>query len=193
MIKKALLTASMAILPCLAKAELPSFSYVEAGKTDMEHEQVAGDFTGFEATASYQLEDSFYIAGKYVSTNDLDLDMETKTIGIGYYEEIFNNSVVFVQLDAVGVIFSRPNTGVFDEQGYQFSLGFKSNITDSLEVELTLKRLNTGEVDVDYGDYRIDYAVLGLHYMFTDNIGLYADFEKEDNSERTSFGVRYEF
>ncbi|MET1254864.1 hypothetical protein [Aliikangiella maris] len=195
MIKKIFFTTTLLAMSNLALAERPSFSYFEAGATELEHDLVVGDFTGFELTGSYELPDNFYIVGKAVITSDkdLDLDMETKTIGIGYHEKIFSNTVLFAQADAVAVVFSRPESGQFDEQGYQFSVGIKSQIIDNLEVELTYKRLSTGEVDEDFGDYRVDYALLGLHYIVASGVGIYADYEKEDDSERTVVGIRYEF
>ncbi|MGX5175418.1 hypothetical protein ACUR5C_15465 [Aliikangiella sp. IMCC44653] len=171
----------------------PNFSYVEIGSTEQEYDTLAGKFSGYEIAASYQLEDDFFIVGKAIATEANGLDMQTKTIGIGYHYPLLNNTKLILQLDAVGVVFNRPGAGEFDEQGKQFSIGIKSQLTQWLELEVSARRIDAGQVDAAYGDYEIDYTLVGLNFSVTKNFGIYADFETEDDSERVSFGLRYDY
>jgi predicted porin len=171
----------------------PNFSYLQIGSTEQEYDTINGDFSGYEIAASYQLEDDFFIVGKAVATKANGLDMQTKTIGIGYHYPLLSNTKLILQLDAVGVVFNRPNAGEFDEQGKQFSIGIKSQLTQWLELEVSARRIDAGQVDVVYGDYEIDYTLVGLNFSVSKNFALYVDFETEDNSERMSFGLRYDY
>ncbi|TQV89264.1 hypothetical protein [Aliikangiella coralliicola] len=192
MIKK-FFWGACALMSFSAMAERPSFTFVEVGQTELEHEVVDGDFTGYDFEISYELKDFFYLSGKVISTSDGDLKNETKSIGIGYQELIFTDTVMYIQADAVGVVFTRPNAGEFDEQGNQFTIGLKSNVTDWFEVDVAVKRLDAGEVDATFGDYRIDYGFVGLNFKVFDEFSIYANYQEESDSKRQSVGFRYDF
>lgn len=177
----------------LAIAERPSFNYIEGGKTDMEHDVVEGDFTGFELTGSHELPDNFYVTAKYVKTDDLDIDMINMFVGIGYHYHLFDDTLLTIQLDAAEITFGQQNAGEFEEKGFQWSVGIKSQITDSLEAEIVGRVLDADQVDDEFGYYRPNYLVLGLHYKVFDDFSIYLDYESGSDSDRSVFGVRYDY
>ncbi len=77
--------------------------------------------------------------------------------------------------------------------GCIWSVGIKSQLTDSLEVELVGRYLDARLVDEEYGYYRPSNLVLGLHHKIIDEVSLYLDLEKGSESERSTFGIRYDF
>ncbi|MCW8879993.1 MAG: hypothetical protein OQK51_23265 [Kangiellaceae bacterium] len=174
------------------QAERPSFNFVEAGATDLDHETVEGDFTGFEISGSYELPDDFYIIGKYVTTEDEGIEMSNKLVGIGYHYHLFKNTVLVLQLDAVEVVFGRRDAGEFEEKGFQWNLGIRSQITDALEAGLTAKYLDAYEVDPEFGNYRPSYLTLDLSYKVYDEVAFYLEYEKEkEGSTRSVLGFKY--
>ncbi len=179
-------------------AERPSFNYIEGGPTSMEHDTVDGDFKGFELTGSYELPDNFYIVARYLQTDDevtdeQEVEISNKIIGIGYHQEIYTDTVFTLQLDAAEVTFGQPNAGEFVEKGFQWSVGVKSQITDSLEVELVGRVLDADQVDDEFGYYRPSFWVLGAHYKIVDDFSIYVDLESGSDSDRTVFGIRYDY
>lgn len=176
-------------------AEVPSFSFVEVGSTELESDIVAGDFSGFEIAASYELKDNFFLTGKHITTKDdaTDLELETTTLGLGYQYFLGDSTTLFMHLDFAGVVFDRENAGRFDEQGHQFGIGVKSQLTDRFEVEASLRYLDAGEVDATFGLYNKSYALVGVNFMVVDNFSVYADYEAEEDGNRAAFGFRYDY
>jgi len=174
-------------------AERPSFNYLEGGPTSMEHDTVEGDFGGFEIIGSYELPDNFFVAARYMQTDDLGIDMINKFVGIGYHYKLYTDTVLTIQLDAAEVTFGQQNAGEFVEKGFQWSVGVKSQITDALEVELVGRVLDADQVDDEFGYYRPNFLVLGAHYKVVDDFSIYFDIEAGSDSERTVFGIRYDY
>jgi len=191
---KILITAMLSALSLGAIAEeMPSFNFAEVGYTTQEHDAVGGDASGFELAGSYDLEGDFYLAGSYLSTSDRGLDLGLTTFGGGYQFGLTDSTVMYAQLDYARVIFDRPNAGEFDSNGYQISVGVRSNVTEAIELKGAVKFLNAGNVDSTYGDFNPTYIELGASYLFTDELSVYADYENESDSDRYSFGLRYNF
>jgi len=115
------------------------------------------------------------------------------TFGGGYQFGLTDSTVMYAQLDYARVIFDRPNAGEFDSNGYQISVGVRSNVTEAIELKGAVKFLNAGNVDSTYGDFNPTYIELGASYLFTDELSVYADYENESDSDRYSFGLRYNF
>ncbi|WP_196139963.1 hypothetical protein [Aliikangiella sp. G2MR2-5] len=178
-------------LPALA--ERPSFNYLELGPTSMEHETVEGDFKGFEFTGSYELPDNFYLFTKYVRTDDQDIDMINKYLGIGYHYHLFADTRLILQLDAAEITFGRQEAGEFVEKGFQWSVGIKSQLTESLEVEFVARALDANQVDSEFGYYRPSFMVLGFHHKIFDDFSIFADFEKGSESDRQVVGIRWDY
>lgn len=182
-----------AIASSPAWAERPSFNYVEGGATSMEHDTVEGDFKGFEIVGSHELPDNFYVTARYLQTDDMEIDMINKFVGIGYHQEIYTDTVFTLQLDAAEITFGQQNSGEFVEKGFQWSVGVKSQLTENLEVELVGRVLDADQVDESFGYYRPNYLVLGAHYQLFNQFSLYFDIEAGSDSERTVFGIRYDY
>lgn len=184
-------------LPQIALAERPSFNYLEGGPTSIEHDTVSGDFKGFEISGSHELPDNFYVTARYLQTDaevqDQTIDMINKFVGIGYHYNIYTDTVLTIQLDAAEVTFGQPNAGEFVEKGFQWSVGVKSQITEAFEVELVGRVLDADQVDEQFGYYRPNYLVLGAHYKVYEDFSVYFDIEAGSDSDRSVFGVRWDY
>ncbi|TQV89266.1 outer membrane beta-barrel protein [Aliikangiella coralliicola] len=191
--KKILIAATLSALSFGANAELPSFNFVEVGTTTQEHDAVGGDLGGFELAGCYEFDQSLYLAGSHVLTSDRGLDLSTSSLGIGYQYGIADSTLLYTQLDWARVVMERDNAGKFDEPGYQLSVGVRSQVADSVELQAAIKHLDAGEVDPTFGDYNPTFVVLGANYQFDNDMAVYAGYENESDSDRYSIGFRYEF
>ncbi len=190
---KVLMTVLLSAFSLGTMAETPTFNYVEAGLAAQEHDAVEGDFGGYKLAGSYELNSDFYLAGRFLTTSDRGLDLGLTTFGVGYQFAMSENTVLFTQLDFASVTFDRANSGEFEDKGYQVSFGVRSNMTESIEFKAAVKLLNAGEVDSTYGDFNPTYLEVGVSYMISAPFSLYADYERESDSNGYSFGVRYNF
>lgn len=190
-----LMVLAFSSLSFTTQAEVPSFNFFEVGATEQESDIVDGDFSGFEVAASYELKDNFFLSGKHITTKDdaTDLELTTTTVGLGYRYGLGDSTILFMHLDFAGVVFERENSGSFDEQGHQFGIGVKSQITDAFEVEASLRYVDAGEVDETFGLYNKTYALIGVNFMVANSVSLYADYEAEEEGNRAAFGVRYDY
>jgi|GEM_PF-3054081 len=191
--KKILTAALLSALSFNASAQLPTFDFVEVGSTIQDHDATGEDFGGFELEGSFQFNDDFFVAGKHVATEESDLELATSTFGVGYQMGVTEHSVFYTQLDFANVILERPAAGKFEEQGYQFGVGYRHRIGDDFQLEAAVKYLDAGKVDDTYGYYQPTFVTLGANYAITEEFAIYADFETEEDSDRYSFGLKYDF
>jgi predicted porin len=191
--KKILVASLLSVLSLGASAESPSFSFVEAGYTAQDNDLIDGDYTGYEVEANCQLSNNFYLAAKHVTTTESNLDLSTTTFGVGYHYLVTKSTALYAEIDYAAVLLERTNSGKFEENGSQLTLGVKSMLLDSLELEVALKYLDAGEVDSTFGDYEKTYGLIGANYRISDEFSVYADYETEEDSNRYSVGLRYNF
>jgi hypothetical protein len=191
--KKLLVASMLSVMSLGASAETPSFSSIEVGYTTQENDFVDGDYTGYEAAASYQVSDNFYLAAKQINTSEDSFEISTSTFGVGYLHSIGESSAMYAQVDYAAVFLERASSGDFDEQGVQLAVGVKSKVLDSFELDVSLRMLDAGEVDPSFGDYQKHFILIGLDYHLSNDFSIYTDYENEKDSERYSFGVKYNF
>jgi len=191
--KKILIAIMLSAIPVIAAAETPSFNFVKGGYTEQSSDDFDIDTDGFELGGSYEITESFYLSGKHTTTSDDLLELAITTLGVGYQHELTETTLFYAQIDWAKVVFDRPNSGEFDDQGYQLSVGVRSFVTDELELEVAVKFLDAGNVDATYGDFNPTYIEVGASYFFTDELAAYASYESESDGDRYSAGLRYDF
>ena len=191
--KKILIASLLSTFSLGASAQLPTFDFVEVGSSVHDHDFSGEDFGGYELEGSYQFIDDFYVAGKHVSATESDLEIATTTVGVGYQMGVTEHSIFYTQFDIANVLFERDAAGKFEETGFQLGVGYRHMVTDSIQLQAGLKYLDAGEVDATFGDYNPTYVTLGANYSFDEDFAIYADFETESDSDRYSFGLKYDF
>jgi predicted porin len=191
--KKILVASLLSVLSLGASAESPSLNFVEVGYTTQDNGLIDGDYTGYEVEANYQLANNFYLAAKHVTATEDDLDLSTTTFGVGYHYIVTKSTVLYAEAGYAAVVFERSNSGKFDESGTQLVIGVKTMLTESLELDVALKYLDAGDVDQTFGEYDKTYGLVGANYYLSNEFSVYADYETEEDSDRYSFGVRYNF
>jgi outer membrane protein with beta-barrel domain len=182
--KLALSSLILSLLSFDASAETPSFNYIEIGYTDS---LSSDDFDGYEFKASFELNDSFYLSADYQSESASTLiDLEEIFLGIGYKNQLSDSSVWFTQIDYARIesdIILQGIMGSFTNEGYQLSVGVKSNVTKNWELSASAKYNDILESDT--------FVELGTVYNFSDNAGLY--FDVETDLEDTEYGIGFRF
>ena len=169
-------------------------NYIEVGYSSQDHDILEGDYKGFELAGSYQLNEDFYIAGKYISNEeDRDLEFIRQSIGVGIVLSSDDDSAWYTQFDVVNVEFDRDYAASFDQHGFQLGFGYQMSLSDAFSFSVEVSRLHAREVDDTFGDFSPTYLTLGGKYQFSDAFSVYGDFEYEDESERAVIGVRYSF
>jgi hypothetical protein len=168
-----------------ALADTPSFDFIEAGylnpfRTD--------DLDGYELNGSFELNESFYLNTRYLSEGDKSvIDTDSYFFGVGYKRKLSNSSVWFTQINYVKVN-SEINLPEFDRystnNGYQLSLGVKTNISEQWE----LSAVNFLDIDS-----RASVIELGALYHFTKNAGLYLKVDSEFEQSTFATGLRISF
>lgn len=193
--KRIIIAASIAVMSAGANAELPTFNFVKAGYSVLELDLVEGDFVGYEAEGSLELEDNFYMVGKYVATDDKDLELDQvrATLGFGYIQELTEDSALYIQVEYAAVRFDRLSSGRFEERGAQYGVGYRGRLFNSFEYDVSVKKMNIGEVDPTFGDFNQTFVSLGANYSIFDSFAVYADFELESDSNRYAAGLKYAF
>jgi len=181
------------VLSLNVAAETPTFNYVKAGYTAQEPDYIGVDQTGFEVAGAYEINESFYLAGKYIATSDDDLDSVRGTIGVGYKMDLTDNTAMFFQLDYAAIEFDQVNSGTFDDSGFQVGLGVRSFVGESFEVNGAIHYLDAGTVDATFGDFNQTFIVLGGEYFMTDDLTFYADYEYDSDASRYAAGLKFYF
>ncbi|TQV74047.1 outer membrane beta-barrel protein [Aliikangiella marina] len=181
------------LLSLNAAAETPTFNYVKVGFTEQDPEYIGVEQSGFEVAGAYDLDKEYYIAGKYISTSDDNLDSVRGTIGVGYKMDLTDDTLMFFQIDYAAIEFDQTNAGTFDESGFQVGLGFRSYVSDSFEVNGVINYLDAGKVDDTFGDFNQTFIQLGGEYYMNDEFSIYADYEYDSDASRYAVGVKYSF
>jgi len=191
--KKILIAMILSAMPVVVVAETPSFNFVKGGYTEQGSDDFDIDTDGFELAGSFEVNDLFYLSGKHTDASEDFLELAVTTFGVGYQHEIAESTLIYAQVDWAKVVFDRPNSGEFDDQGYQVSIGIRSFVTDSLELDAAVRFLDAGTVDATYGDFNPTYIEVGASYFFTEELAAYASYENESEGNRYSIGLRYDF
>ncbi len=191
---KYLIGLGFALCSTASFAETKVYDYVDVGYTSSDNDVLRGDYTGFELSGVIKLNDDFFLSGDYISTNeDRDLDFTRQSIDLGIILYTSENGTLYTKAGFAKVDFDRDDAASFEQTGYQISFGYQSELVENFTYSVELKHLNAREVDSTFGKFDPTYITLGGIYRLNDSISLYGDYEYEDEGERATFGVRYNF
>lgn len=184
--KIALSGAILSVLSFGALADTPTFNFVEVGYTDSFD---SDGLDGVEVNGSFELNDSFFLNVNYMAAEEDNLiDIDGYVLGLGYKNDLSDNSVWFAQADYLTIdseitlpSFSTSNS----ENGYQLSLGVVSQVSENWELSAAAKYIDVFESDT--------YAEFGAVYSFTDTLGVYFDVETDFDDSNYAVGLRMSF
>lgn len=177
--KKILLaSAVLSLLSFGALAENPSFDNLEAGYTEFDFDGFKVD--GFEIKGSRSFSDNLYAAWDYSSVSDNGADLKLTTVGVGYKNDFSSDSTFFSELN-----YAKLDSTGFDDNGYEFTVGVRTMMTDRLELKAAVEYL---DIDDD-----MTSMIVGGAYSVSDSLAFYADYKYESDLSRYDVGLRYSF
>jgi hypothetical protein len=186
----ALLAATLALAPLLARAEGPSYSFVEAGYIVTDIDDFDEEFDGFGIAGSFEFIENWFAYGSYLDQSaeffDVDVDATAYELGFGYAFPLTDAMDLYGKIGYTEVEFEAYDESI-DDDGYALSLGLRAIVLEQLELQ--------GAVNyVDLSDSGDDTS-LGLaarwYFMQQLAIGIEGGFGDDANSYGVS--ARWDF
>ncbi len=168
-----------------------SYSYIQAIYQEVEVDVGGGfdaDGNGYAVGGSVEINDDWFVFAGYAS-GDLEsvVDLDQLTVGGGYHAALSEKTDWFATLAYVSADISAPGFGSADDSGFGVSLGVRSMVSPSLE-------LNASASYVDLGDGADSTGFgAGLWYTVSGNIALGIGASFGDDVTTYGAGVRLYF
>lgn len=177
----------------------PRYTYVEGGYVYTELDDPTGsdtdlDGNGLFVAGSFAVTDVVHLFGSY-SDSDLkadfgvgseEIDYQTLSLGVGLNWAL-NDRIDLVGRAAWLDLEAEADEVNEDESGFGLSLGVRSMLTDSFEINAAINYVNLGS-DLDETSF-----ALGLVYGVTDMLALTLGGEIGDDATAFNAGVRLYF
>ncbi|MCB1586624.1 MAG: hypothetical protein KDI52_10100 [Xanthomonadales bacterium] len=180
--KNILVSTLFALISVSAFAENPSFDYIDAGYSNWDPDGSISKIDGFELKFSKSVNDNYYIAGDFNRVTQYGNALNFSTLGFGYMNAFSEKSTFFAELDYA---YSDASPGT-SENGFEFTTGVRSMVTEQFELKGAIEHLNFD------GSDRTS-VVLGGVYSFNENFAIYLDYKFESDLNRMAAGLRYNF
>jgi hypothetical protein len=197
MFKKVLIIAaisSVASLPLIAEESSLSYTYAGIGYANGDIDDLAADFKGYSLYGSKALNDSFFLAGSYLSleTDDQftdgfstdEIEATGFSLGIGFHTPI-NETVDFVSSLSYSDAEVEFAGDTEDGNGYVLAAGVRALPSDVLELSAGIDY-----ADVDGGS-ETGYS-LGARYFTTSDISLGLGYGSSDDFDAITFDIRFD-
>jgi len=175
-------------------ADVPGFTYVEAGYVRANPQDLDINPDGFALSGSYAFNASTFARGAYVNTEDdldgVNIEADSFSLGLGYRQVVSATSVWYLVADYVEVDgeVSDGNLSVSaDENGYALGTGIRTMLNPKFELAFEINYVDIEEADGFAGS-------IGAVYSVTPEVGLTASagIDEDDNST-AGVGIRYTF
>ena len=189
--KIAILLFTAAVASPAVLAESPNFNYVSAGYLNGDID--GDDADGWTLDGSTLLGENFFLSGQYQtvgnSDDGLDVDLNWLSAGVGYRAAIsastdFYGLLTYENVEAEASY--RGNSASEDENGYGLSIGVRSMLSDSIELDGRL-----GYIDIE--DESETSITLGARYYMNKNFSIGANYTTIDELDLVSLTARYSF
>lgn len=186
------------LLPGIATAEQPSYSYIQAGYAEMELDDTDLEPSGYFLNGSYELNEHWFVHGGYIdvdeSSGSIDVEANEFYAGVGYQHPLGKNSSIHLALAYIEVEAEAENnllnlSADEDDDAIGVSLGLRSNITSHIELNADI---NYADFDVSDGD-EVSLGI-GLVWHVVNNVGLVLEAEGDKDDNRVyQLGIRMTF
>ena len=177
----------------VAAQNVPSFTFAEAFYTQSDFDSDF-DTTGFGIKGSYEFGEYFFVEANYTQSsgdlNNFDIDYDTFQYGLGAKYALENGITIFASYNLGDWKLEEESAGNESFDVDTFKLGFRSNITDA--IELNAAYTNT---DPEEGDRESGFA-LGANYKVADTWFITAEFSRiagDGDVDTVNFGLRKTF
>ncbi len=188
------LGAAACLFPALCLADASDYNYAQAGFLD-------GDLSGQETTGwtfegSAELLDRTYLRVNFADRsldedrNDLEIELRSKSLGLGYVFGENNTASVYgyggyIETESDTFLDGSRQSG--GEHGAIFEVGARVNLSPQAEL-----RLQVDHVDAGAGNEETTPAV-GLVYEFTSRIAGTLDYSETSGDSVMGLGLRVYF
>jgi opacity protein-like surface antigen len=182
-----------AFTPNLLLADM-NYTFVEVSLLDVEAEartigggRVDVDGDGFEIAGSYELNDQFFVFGKW-QDQDLDFGFDGRTVELGgAYVHSFSDKLDFIgQLSYIDTEVKAGNA-TLDDDGLGLGGGIRARVNDNVQLDAGLKYVDFDDSGNDTG------FTFGGRYYYNENLAVGASADFNDNADTLRIGVRFEF
>ena len=175
-----------------AMAEQPSYNYLQAGyqKVEIDLGGILGDVDGdgYQLSGSFEIGDSAYFFAGYSSASfDFDIDADQIEAGIGYHHGMSSNTDFYANVAYVKAEVDVGGVGSADEDGYGVAIGIRSNVSDAVELEVSVSYVDLGD---DNDSTAFDG---GFWFNVTDTFALGLGFGGDDDVTTYGAGMRWYF
>jgi hypothetical protein len=184
LIKSTRLAAALAaaFAPAASFAEM-SYSSVDISWIDSEFDNTDLDGNGIEIAGSYQLNEQFFVLGKWLE-QDLDFGIDATFIefGAGLRKPLQDD------LDFVGTLsYVDVEIGNGDDDGLAVAAGVRAQLADAVQIEAMLRLVDYDDLDSDSG------IVLTGRYYFSQTMAVTLGLDFTDLADSVRLGFRAEF
>jgi hypothetical protein len=186
----ALLAATLAFAPMLARAEGPSYSFLEAVYVVTDIDDVDEEFDGFLIRGSFEFVENWFLYARYLDQSaevfDIDFDATQAALGVGYAFPLTEAMDLYGKLG-----YTEVELGAFDaeldDDGYEVSVGLRGSLMEQLELEGALNYVDLSDSgdDTSFG--------LAARWYFMPQFALGIEGEFGDDANSYGVGVRWEF
>ncbi|ABE54872.1 hypothetical protein Sden_1588 [Shewanella denitrificans OS217] len=189
------LLLSMGSVQAAETAQAPRWDNVSVSYQSVDVENKT--LTGFGIAGSKLLGESFFITGGLSNASDdiktsngnVDLDFNTKTLGLGYRLPLSHNTDVFGVVsyeDMEAEVKYQGNSVSGGDNGYGFEVGVRSMVTEHVELGASIQYIDKSE------DSDTVFAVSAL-YNFTERFSAGIGYSKAEDLNTFSVSAYYFF
>ena len=183
----------LAALPLATQADDMGYSYIEAGYTEADLDNVA-DGDGFAVRGSVSFAENFFVFGEYATFGfPGSVDLDQMSAGLGGHLDISERVDLVGRVGYTEFDLSVPGFGSGSEDGFLVSAGIRGQVADSFELEAHAVHTDLGS---NAGDSTA--LVVGGRYFFTENFAAGLEYRTGDDLGGADLdvifvGVRFSF
>jgi hypothetical protein len=186
----AALAAVLAFSPLLARADGPSYSFIDVGYAVTDIDDIDEEFDGYLLRGSFEFVENVFLYARFVDQTaeifNIDFEAMQAAIGVGYAWPLTDAMDLYGKLGYTEVEIEAFDEKL-DDDGFEVSVGLRGFLTDQFEME--------GAVNyVDLSDSGDDTSFgLAARWYFIEQLAVGLEGEFGDDATSYGIGVRWSF
>lgn len=193
-ITSALLATSLLTANVTLAETAPNWNLVQVSYASLEIDEADKlDFTGFNLSGSKLINKNVFVLASYTglsdSYEDVDLDVNTYAIGVGYRYGLNNTTDIYGGVSFQGAEFKASGHGKsdsIDDTGYGLAVGIRSMVTDQVELSAAIDYVSIdSESDTAFS--------AAAFYNINDQFSVGAGFSTSSDASGYNLTARYSF
>jgi hypothetical protein len=187
----AMLTAMLAFAPLLARAEGPSYSFLDAGYVVTDIDDFDDEADGYLLRGSFEFVENWFLYARYLDQSvevfGTDVDATQMALGVGYAWPLTDAMDLYGKVGYTEAEVDASGMGSFDDDGYELSLGLRGNVMEQLELEGAVNYTDLSDTG--------DSTALGIaaRWYFVEQFAVGVEGEFSDDATSYGIGVRWNF